>query len=51
MLGTTDIVAFIPTTDFEKARSFYEHMGWTLDESAGVRDDPWAPEVRYETRL
>src|SRR5256885_8397497 len=24
MLGTTDIVAFVPTTDFEKARSFYE---------------------------
>ena len=34
-----------------KARAFYEHMGWTLDESAGVKDDPWAPEVRYETRL
>jgi catechol 2,3-dioxygenase-like lactoylglutathione lyase family enzyme len=24
MLGTTDIVAFVPTTDFAKARAFYE---------------------------
>ncbi len=24
MLGTKNIVAFVPTTDFEKARSFYE---------------------------
>ncbi|HKC23196.1 MAG TPA: VOC family protein, partial [Thermoanaerobaculia bacterium] len=24
MLGTTDIVAFVPTTDFDRARSFYE---------------------------
>ena len=24
MLGTTDIVAFLPTTDYEKARAFFE---------------------------
>ena len=24
MLGTTDIMAFVPTTDFDKARAFYE---------------------------
>jgi catechol 2,3-dioxygenase-like lactoylglutathione lyase family enzyme len=24
MLGSTDVVAFIPTQDFEKARAFYE---------------------------
>jgi catechol 2,3-dioxygenase-like lactoylglutathione lyase family enzyme len=24
MLGSIDIVAFVPTTDFEKARAFYE---------------------------
>ena len=24
MLGTTDIVAFVPTTDYDKARAFYE---------------------------
>ena len=26
MLGTTDIVAFVPITDSERARSFYEGM-------------------------
>ena len=34
-----------------KARGFYERQGWELDVPAGVRDDPWAPEVRYQTRL
>jgi GNAT superfamily N-acetyltransferase len=32
-------------------RAFYEHMGWVHDAAAGVKDDPWAPEVRYQRNL
>ena len=34
-----------------RARGFYERLGWTRDLSAGVKDDPWAPEVRYQRGL
>lgn len=38
MLGTTDIIAFVPTTDSAKARSFYEGvLGLTF-----VSDDGFA---------
>ena len=33
MLGTKNIVAFVPTTDFEKARAFYENV-------LGLKPDP-----------
>lgn len=33
------------------ARGFYEHMGWVHDAEAGVKPDPWAPEVRYRRPL
>jgi ribosomal protein S18 acetylase RimI-like enzyme len=33
------------------ARGFYERLGWHHDTAAGVRPDPWAPEVRYRRLL
>ena len=39
MLGTTDIVAFVPITDSERARSFYE--GVLGCASSRTTDLPW----------
>ena len=39
MLGTTDVIAFVPTTDSAKARAFYEGvLGLTPATSINIPD-------------
>jgi catechol 2,3-dioxygenase-like lactoylglutathione lyase family enzyme len=42
MLGSSDIVAFVPSRSPKKSRSFYEHtlgLGFVSDDQFGPQDD------------